>query len=149
MSLLERYNFKLKEYENDEVKKNEYITMAAPYILRYQEENCRRDIFIEYMRDVEKDLSVINNEDITEKNTIQVDKCEMCNSQNTYECETSSSFICRDCGCSLLFYQLDFLIRMNKTFQKIHNTAIKDKIILMNGFSNFKERKPQIYQMNS
>jgi len=103
MSLLERYNLKLKEYENDDVKRNEYITMAVPYLLRYQEENCRRDIFIEYMRVVENDLSVTNNDDISEKNTIQIDKCGMCDSQNTYECETTSSMICRDCGCSVHF----------------------------------------------
>ena len=101
MSLLERYHIKLKEYENDEVKMNEYIALAAPYLLRYQEENCRRDIFIEYMRVVEGDLTVMRDDDVLEKTTFHGDTCENCESKNIYECEITSSLVCKDCGCSI------------------------------------------------
>jgi hypothetical protein len=98
MSLLERYNMKLKEYENDQDKINDYITMAAPFLLRYQEENCRRDIFIEYMRVVEGDLSVSRNDDVDASKKFTKLECKTCNSSNIYDDDVKGEMVCKDCG---------------------------------------------------
>lgn len=98
MSLLERYHAKLKEYENDPPTLHDYITMAAPFIHRYQEENCRRDIFLEYMRVVEKDVTAANDTDFADTNTVSVDRCNECNSANVYENDNEGEIVCLDCG---------------------------------------------------
>ena len=98
MSLLERYHAKLKEYENDPPTLHDYITMAAPFIHRYQEENCRRDIFLEYMRVVEKDVTAANDTDFVDTNTVSVDRCNECNSANVYENDNEGEIVCLDCG---------------------------------------------------
>ena len=98
MSLLERYHAKLKEYENDPSTLHDYITMAAPFIHRYHEENCRRDIFLEYMRVVEKDITTVTDNDFIDNNTIQVDNCKKCNSTNVYENDIDGEIVCQDCG---------------------------------------------------
>ena len=98
MSLLERYHAKLKEYENDPPTLHDYITMAAPFIHRYQEENCRRDIFLEYMRVVEKDVTAANDTDFADTNMVSVDRCNECNSANVYENDNEGEIVCLDCG---------------------------------------------------
>jgi hypothetical protein len=98
MSLLERYNTKIKEYENDQMSLHNYITMSAPFIKRYQEENCRRDIFLEYMRVVEKDVTAANDTDFVDTNTVSVDRCNECNSANVYENDNEGEIVCLDCG---------------------------------------------------
>jgi hypothetical protein len=99
MSLLERYNTKIKEYENDQNALHEYITMASPYIKRYHEENCRRDIFLEYMRVVEQDITQAIDTDFNTTDTINKnDNCKNCNSTNVHENETEGEIVCQDCG---------------------------------------------------
>jgi uncharacterized Zn finger protein (UPF0148 family) len=98
MSLLERYNLKLKEYENDKDLLYRYITLAAPFIKRYQEENCRRDIFLEYMRIVENDVSSAIDTDFADKHPTLMDNCNHCNSSNTYENDIDGEIVCMDCG---------------------------------------------------
>ena len=89
---------KLKEYENDKDLLYRYITLAAPFIKRYQEENCRRDIFLEYMRIVENDVSSAIDTDFSDKHPTLMDNCNHCNSSNTYENDIDGEIVCMDCG---------------------------------------------------
>jgi hypothetical protein len=72
--------------------------MSAPFIKRYQEENCRRDIFLEYMRVVEKDVTAANDTDFADTNTVSVDRCNECNSTHVYENDNEGEIVCLDCG---------------------------------------------------
>ena len=99
MSLLERYNIKIKELQNSPDKLIDYINRAAPYIRRYEEETCRRDIFIEYMRVVERKSNIFQIDD-AETIEVEIDKCEKCNSINVFENQKESTIICTNCGYS-------------------------------------------------
>jgi len=97
MSLLERYNLKIKEYENSQDELVNYINKAAPYIKRYEEETCRRDIYIEYMRVVEENIDVSHMDDI-DHIKFEIDICDECGSDKVFENQKESDIVCTECG---------------------------------------------------
>lgn len=115
MSLLERYHNKVEEYKNDPEKLTDYITQSAPYIQKYHEDNAkRRDIYVEYMRNVEKDLGVVKEDEIIEE---QTDKCELCGSPNIFENHVDGNIVCHECGYAIPFFSVGL------SFQDEQNTA--------------------------
>ena len=123
MSFLERYHNKMKEYESDPVKLNEYINAAAPYIKRYQEDGSKRkDIFVEYMQKVEMDLGVVNEDSIVEN---QINNCESCGSIRIFENSSDGDIVCHDCGYCMVNLEFGLSFQDEQNVTKISQYSYK------------------------
>jgi len=123
MSFLERYHTKVKEYESDPEKLNDYVNATAPYLKRYQEDNSKRkDIFVEYMQRVEMDLSVVNEDSITENS---IANCESCDSTNIFENTTDGDIVCHDCGYCMVNLEFGLSFQDEQNVTKISQYSYK------------------------
>jgi len=123
MSFLERYHTKVKEYESDPEKLNDYVNATAPYLKRYQEDNSKRkDIFVEYMQRVEMDLSVVNEDSIAENS---IANCESCDSTNIFENTTDGDIVCHDCGYCMVNLEFGLSFQDEQNVTKISQYSYK------------------------
>jgi hypothetical protein len=150
-SFLGRYETKISEWEtlikknpeNREQYKSEmydYMAACIPYLQKLSYESSdkhtidtifnttskkgiqRKEIFHEYLRNVEKYTGVIENEASEKTRTFYT--CERCNASNimnTSTCET----VCGDCGCTLLLLGDELSYKEEQDIEKVVNYSYK------------------------
>lgn len=152
-TFLGTYEKKLNDFEqmiqteSDPIKKDhiesemcDYITDCLPYLVRYTNDDSatqvsgpfntkiktgvkRREIYNDYLRNVEDYKGSLNTE--TAK-TVNMYSCKSCNSENLFRSQRSSEFICRDCGrCEYVLSEELSYKEEQETSERVVNNSYK------------------------
>jgi hypothetical protein len=151
-NFLGRYETKIQEWETlietdpaneDQYRDDMYTYMAAcvPYIEKFTSESSdrhtidtvfgtskkkgvqRRQIYHEYLRNVEKFTGVIENETVND-DVKPLYVCEGCRSANVFA-ESSCSHVCGDCGYTLTLLGDELSYRDEQEIEKVVNYSYK------------------------
>lgn len=93
------YNKRIKELEKDPPALYQYMSLAAPYIMVYDETKNKQDILKEYIAIVEEGNAISDGYLSCNKSAT----CQNCESSNIFYDDNSSDLICTSCGTA--FYE--------------------------------------------
>ena len=151
-SFFGRYEAKIQEWEQL-IKKDpsgkkryldemyDYMAQCVPYIEKFSSENSekhtigtvfgastkkgiqRREIYHEYLRNVEKYTGIIENE-VFQSSQESIYKCKFCNSSNIF-LESSCVTVCGDCAHSILLLGEELSYKDEQEIEKVVNYSYK------------------------
>ncbi len=88
--MIARYNTRIKELSDRPSELYDYMARSAPFLLRYETSKNKKDLFREFMEEVENEPEF--------KTACLFSACEKCESSNVFYDVLSSDTVCTDCG---------------------------------------------------